>query len=171
MNVIGRFKDEHKNIVALISELWHEVREIECTEQGVVDCERMRIFVKLRDAITQYSDIEERFFFPALEEFVEIRALINDAYSAHKRISELVEKMEKLRLAKQCDRWDEDLTQLIHCLRRYFDWEEHALFPRAIRLLGEARLERMLFEIEGASSGQSETGRAIFFRKGVGVGL
>jgi len=171
MNVIGRFKDEHKNIVALISELWHEVREIECTEQGVVDCERMRIFVKLRDAITQYSDIEERFFLPALEEFVEIRALINDAYSAHKRINELVEKMEKLRLPKQCDRWDEDLTQLIHSLRRYFDWEEHALFPRAIRLLGEARLERMLFEIEGASSGQSETGRAIFFRKGVGVGL
>ena len=171
MNVIGRFKDEHKNIVALISELWHEVREIECTEQGVVDCERMRIFVKLRDAITQYSDIEERFFLPALEEFVEIRALINDAYSAHKRISELVEKMEKLRLAKQCDRWDEDLTQLIHSLRRYFDWEEHALFPTAIRLLGEARLERMLFEIEGASSGQSEKGRAIFFRKGVGVGL
>ena len=105
---------------------------------------------------TQYSDIEERFFFPALEEFVEIRALINDAYRAHKRISELVEKMEKLRLAKQCDRWDEDLTQLMHILRRHFDWEEHALFPRAIRLLGEARLERMLFEIEAASSGQSE---------------
>ena len=105
MNVIGRFKEEHKNIVALISELWHEVREIECTEQGVVDCECMRIFVKLRDAITQYSDIEERFFFPALEEFVEIRALINDAYRAHKRISELVEKMEKLRLTKQCDRF------------------------------------------------------------------
>lgn len=41
--------------------------------------------------------------------------------------------MEKLRLAKQCDRWDEDRTQLIHSLRRYFEWEEHALFPRAIR--------------------------------------
>ena len=166
MNVIGRFKDEHKNIAALISELWHEVREVECTEQGVVDCERMRIFVKLRDAIAQYSDIEERFFFPALEEFVEIRALINDAYRAHKRISELVEKMEKRRLAKQCDRWDEDLTQLMHILRRHFDWEEHALFPRAIRLLGEARLERMLFEIEGASSGQSETGSAIRLERG-----
>jgi len=79
--------------------------------------------------------------------------------------------MEKLRLAKQCDRWDEDLTQLIQSLRRYFNWEEHALFPRAIRLLGEARLERMLFEIEGASSGQSETGSAVFFRKRVGLGL
>lgn len=171
MNVIERFKDDHKNIVSLISELWHEVKEVECTEQGVVDCERMRIFVNVRDAITQYSDIEERFFFPALEEFVEMRALINDAHRTHKRISGLVEKMEKLRLAQQCDRWDEDLTQLIHSLQRYFDWEEHALFPRAIKLLGEARLERMLFEIEGASSRQSETGHAIFFRKEVGVGL
>lgn len=94
MNVTGRFKDEHKNIVTLISELWHEVREIECTEQGVVDCERMRIFVRLRDAITQYSDIEERFFFPALEEFVEIRALINDTYRA---TSELVSSWKRWR--------------------------------------------------------------------------
>src|ERR1041385_6620347 len=105
MKVIGRFKEEHKNIVALTSELWREVKEIECTEQGVVDCERMRIFVNVRDAITQYSDIEARFFFPALEKFVEMRALTNEAYSAHKRISELVAKMEKLRLAQQCHRW------------------------------------------------------------------
>ena len=171
MKVIGRFKEEHKNIVALTSELWREVKEIECTEQNVVDCERMRIFVNVRDAITQYSDIEERFFFPALERFVEMRPLINEAYGAHRRISDLVAKMEKFRLAKQCDRWDEDLTQLIQSIRRHFDWEEHALFPRAIRLLGEAGLERMHFEIEAASSGQSETNSAIFFARDSVVGL
>lgn len=171
MRVIRRFKEEHKNIVGLISELWREVKEVECTEQNVVDCERMRIFLNVRDAITQYSDIEERFFFPALERFVQMRPLINEAYGAHRRISELVAKMEKFRLAKQCDRWDEDLTQLIQSTRRYFDWEEHALFPRASRLLGEAGLERMLFEIEAASSGQSETNSAVFSRKRVVVGV
>ena len=171
MKVIRRFKEEHKNIVALISELWREVKEVECTEQNVVDCERMRIFVNVRDAITQYSDIEERFFFPALERFVEMRPLINEAYGAHRRISELVAKMEKFRLAKQCDRWDEDLTQLIQSIRRHFDWEEHVLFPRAIRLLDEERLETMLFEIEAASSGKSETNSPVFFRKKLVVGL
>ena len=171
MKVIRRFKEEHKNIVALLSELWREVKEVECTEQNVVDCERMRIFVNVRDAITQYLDIEERFFFPALERFVEMRPLINEAHGAHRRISELVAKMEKFRLARQCDRWDEDLTQLIQSIRRHFDWEEHALFPRAIRLLGEERMETMLFEIEAASSGQSETNSAVVFRERVVVGL
>ena len=47
MKVIRRFKEEHKNIVALTSELWREVKEVECTEQNVVDCERMRIFVNV----------------------------------------------------------------------------------------------------------------------------
>jgi hemerythrin-like domain-containing protein len=163
MKVIRRFKAEHKDIMALLSELWREVKEVECTEQNVVDCERMRIFVSVRDAITQYSDIEERFFFPALERFVETRALINEAYREHRRISDLVAKMEKFRLAKQCDRWDEDLTQLIQSIRRHFDWEEHALFPRAIRLLGEAGLERMHFEIEAASSGQVRNKQRGFF--------
>ena len=164
MKAIRRFKEEHKNILALLSELWREVKEVECTEQNVVDCERMRIFLNVRDAITQYSDFEERFFFPALERFVEMRALLNEAHGRHRRISELVAKMEKFRLAHQCDRWDEDLTQLIRIMRRHFDWEEHVLFPRAIRLLGEAGLERMLFEIEAASSGQSETTELLSMR-------
>ena len=152
MNAIKLLKDDHKTILALISELWHEVKEVECTEQDVVECERMRIFVDLRDEITQYADIEERFLYPALEGFAETRALINDAYRAHKRIQKLVANMEKLRLAEKCDRWDDDLTELIQCLRHHFDREEHALFPKAIKLLGEARLEKMFLEIPGRQS-------------------
>ncbi len=171
MNTIKLLKADHQNIVALIAELWHEVKEVECTEQDVIDCERMRIFGKLRDAITQYADIEERFFYPALEEFVETRALISEAYRAHQRIRELVGNMENLRLAEQCDRWDDDLTQLIQSLRRHFDWEEHALFPKAIRLLGEARLEKMLFEMERVPGGRAETDTSVLSPRRSGVGI
>lgn len=157
MNAIKLLKDDHRNIKDLISELWHEVKEVECTEQDVVDCKRMRIFVMLRDEITHYADIEERFLFPALEELAETRALISDAYRAHGRIRELVANMEKLRLAEQCDRWDDDLEQLVQSLRRHFDWEEHALFPKAIRLLGEARLEKMFLEIPGRRRAETDS--------------
>lgn len=157
MNAIKLLKDYHKNIMALISELRHEVKEVECTEQDVVDCKRMRIFVMLRDEITQYADIEERFLFPALEELAETRGLISEAYRAHGRIRELVANMEKFRLAEQCDRWDDDLTQLIQSLRRHFDWEEHALFPKAIRLLGEVQLEKMSLEIRGDQRAETES--------------
>jgi len=149
MNAKKVLKHDHKNIMSLISELWHEIKEVECTEQDVVDCKRMRIFVMLRDEIAHYADIEERFLFPALEELPETRALTREAYRAHAEIRELVAKMEKLRLAEQCDRWDDDLEQLMQNLRRHFDWEEHALFPKAIRLLGEVQLEKMFLEIPG----------------------
>ena len=103
MNLIELFKDDRKNIVTLFTELWHEIKEIECTEQDVVDCERMKIFGRLRDAIIQYADIEERFFYPAMEEFEATRPPISEAYGDLARIRELVGKMESLRLAGQCD--------------------------------------------------------------------
>ena len=171
MNMIELLKDDHKSIVALITKLWHEVKEVECTEQDVVDCERMRIFGQLRDATTQYADIEGRFFYPALEEFVDTRALISEANRAHQRIRALVGKMEGLRLAGQCDRWDDDLTQLIQSIQRHFDWEEHALFPKAIRLLGEARLEKMLFEMERVPGGRAETDTSVLSPRRSGVGI
>ena len=74
MNVIELLTDDHKKCFALISELYHEVKEIEGTELDVVDCERMEIFVEFRDAITHHEDIEERFFYRDLEEFLEIQS-------------------------------------------------------------------------------------------------
>jgi hypothetical protein len=131
------------NIVTLFTELWHEIKEIECTEQDVVDCERGR----LRDAIVQYADIEDRFFYQGMEEFEETRPLISEACGDLARIRELMGKMESLRLAGQCDRWGRDLTRLIETLRRHFDREEDVLFPEAMKLLGKARLEQLVLNV------------------------
>jgi hemerythrin-like domain-containing protein len=156
MNLIELLKDDRKNIVSLFTELWHEIKEIECTEQDVVDCERMQIFGRLRDAIVQYADVEKRFFYPAMEEFEETRPLISEAYGDLARIRELVGKMESLRLAGQCDRWDHDLTRLIETLRRHFDREEDVLFPQAMKLLGKARLEQLVLNVAPVRKWQSE---------------
>jgi hemerythrin-like domain-containing protein len=171
MNLIELLREDHRKCSALISELYHDVKQIEGTELDVIDCERMEIFVKLRDAITRHHDIEKRFFYPALEEFVETQALIRECYREHKGILELVRKMEDLRRKKHCDRWDDELVELRHSLRHHFEREEDKLFPKAIRLLGEARLERMLFEIEGARSEQCETGSAALSAKRLVGGL
>lgn len=171
MNVIELLRDDHKKCSDLISRLYHEVKQIEGTELDVVDCERMDIFVEFRDAITHHEDIEERFFYHALEEFVETRSLIRESHREHKLILELVRKMEDLRREQHCDRWDHELVELMHSLRQHFEREEDKLFPKAVRLLGEARLERMLFEMEGARWQQFETGSAVLFAKRPGVGL
>ncbi|HEY6243436.1 MAG TPA: hemerythrin domain-containing protein [Pyrinomonadaceae bacterium] len=171
MNLIELLREDHRKCSALISELYHDVKQIEGTELDVIDCERMVTFVKLRDAITRHHDIEKRFFYPALEKFVETQALIRECYREHKEILELVRKMEDLRREKHCDRWDDELVELRHSLRHHFEREEDKLFPKAIRLLGEARMERMLFEIEGALSEQCETGSAVLVAKRPAVGL
>lgn len=171
MNVIELLRDDHKKCSDLISQLYHEVKQIEGTELDLIDCERMAIFVELRDAITHHQDTEERFFYPALEEFMDTQALIGECHREHKVILELVGKMEHLRREKHCDRWDHVLVELTHGLRQHFEREEDKLFPKAVRVLGEARLERMLFEIEEARSEQCESGSGVLLAKRSGVGL
>jgi len=171
MNLIELLRDDHKKCSDLINHLYHEVKQIEGTELDVVDCDRMEIFVELRDAITHHHDVEERFFYPALEEFVDTQALIAECHREHKAILGLVGKMEHLRREQHCDRWDPELVELMHCLRQHFEREEDKLFPKAVRLLGEARLEKMLFEIEGAANEQCETSSAALFAQRPGVGL
>jgi hemerythrin-like domain-containing protein len=171
MNVIELLRDDHKKCLALINELRHEVKQIEGTELDVIDCERMDIFVEFRDAITHHEDIEERFFYRALDEFVEIQSLIRESHREHKVILKLVGKMEDLRRDNQCDRWDHELVELMHSLRQHFEREEDKLFPEAVRLLGEARLKRMRFQIERALSEQHEVSSAALFAKRPDIGL
>jgi hemerythrin-like domain-containing protein len=63
--------------------------------------------------------------------------------------------MENLRKEQHCDRWDDKLKELQQNLKRHVAREEDELFPRAMQLLGEVRLESLYLKMESESSGPS----------------
>ena len=60
-----------------------KLRKSRGPSKTVVDCERMKIFGRLRDAIVQYADIDDRFFYAAMEEFEEGRRMRNSISHGH----------------------------------------------------------------------------------------
>ena len=148
MNAIELLKNNHERVLALIDELAHEIKQIEQTEQDTVDCERMNRFVEFRETLTQHTWLEEHMFYSELEGFPETRRLVDESYGEHKRIRDVLATMENLRKEGHCDRWDDKLKELQQNLKRHVAREEDELFPKAMQLLGQARLESLYLKMK-----------------------
>ena len=148
MNAVELLKDNHEKVLALIDELAHDIKEIEQTEQDTVDCERMSMFGEFRDMLAQHTELEEQIFYPELAGSSETRLLVDESYREHERIREILAKMEKLRRDRHCDRWDDTLKELQQNLHRHMAREEDELFPKAMHLLGPARLESLYLKMK-----------------------
>jgi len=148
MNAVELLKNNHEMVLAMINELAHDIKEIEQTEQDTVDCERMNMFGELRDTLTQHIKLEEQMLYPELAGSSETRPLVDESYREHQRIREILAKMEKLRKDQHCDRWDDKLQELKQNLRHHIAREEDELFPKAVQLLGQARLENLCLKMK-----------------------
>ena len=148
MNAIELLKNNHKTVLAPIDELAHDIKQIEQTEQDTVDCDRMDMFGEFRDTLTQHTKLEEQILYPELAASSETRLLVDESYREHKRIREILAKMENLRKEQHCDRWDDKLKELQQNLQRHVAREEDELFPKAMQLLGEVRLESLYSKME-----------------------
>jgi|ERR1041385_1429647 hemerythrin-like domain-containing protein len=148
MNAVELLKNNHEMVLAMINELAHDIKEIEQTEQDTVDCERMNMFGELRDTLTQHIKLEEQMLYPELAGSSETRPLVDESYLEHQRIREILAKMEKLRKDQHCDRWDDKLQELKQNLRHHIAREEDELFPKAVQLLGQARLENLCLKMK-----------------------
>jgi hemerythrin-like domain-containing protein len=148
MNAVELLKNNHEMALALINELAHDIKQIEQSEQDTVDCERMNMFGELRDTLTQHIKLEEQMLYPELAGSSETRPLVDESYREHQRIREILAKMEKLRRDRHCDRWDDTLKELQQNLQRHIAREEDELFPKAMHLLGPARLESLYLKMK-----------------------
>jgi iron-sulfur cluster repair protein YtfE (RIC family) len=148
MNAVELLKNNHEMVLALVNELAHDIKQIEQTEQDTVDCERMNMFGELRDTLTQLTRLEEQILYPELAGSSETRLLVDESYREHQRIREILAKMEKLRKDQHCDRWDDKLKELQQNLKHHVAREEDELFPKAMQLLGQARLDSLYFKMK-----------------------
>jgi len=148
MNAVELLKTNHEMVLALINGLAQDIKQIEQTEQDTVDCERMNMFGELREMLTQHTRLEEQMLYPELAGSSETRLLVDESYREHQRIREILAKMEKLRKDQHCDRWDDKLNELQQNLKHHVAREEDELFPKAMQLLGQARLESLYLKMK-----------------------
>lgn len=127
MNITELLKADHREVEGLIAQL-----------EGSADHET---FGKIKNALKMHTRIEEEILYPALEDFDETEALIDESYQEHDEVDDLL--MEMGDTEPQSEEFQDFLAKLKDSIEHHVEEEENELFPNAETLLGTETLEEM----------------------------
>lgn len=171
LNAIELLTKQHREALGMIERL--------SAGAQTGDGERRALFEELKDALKLHTKIEEEVFYPALEDFDETRAIIDESYKEHGRVDQLLKRMggggeraseggERGETAGAAFDWRALLGELRDAVAHHVGEEENDLFPRAARLLPPEQLRDMGYEMRRYKTGQTEEDQLIYPASRVG---
>src|SRR5438552_1612877 len=112
MTAIDMLMKDHREAMDLIEQLEHSDREqLEtAAKDTTVVSSKVDLFNKLKNALTVHTQLEERVFYPALENFDETRELIQESYREHQEVDDLLNEMAGL--SPTDEEWMDALSEL-----------------------------------------------------------
>jgi hemerythrin superfamily protein len=144
MHAFALLKKDHKKVSQLFKQI-----------EAASGAAKKRIFDQLKGELDIHAEVEERIFYPALENKEASRDITLEAYEEHKVVKDL---LAELAAASPSDEWDAKLTVLKENVEHHVEEEEGELFDKAEDVLSEEQLERLGTEMEAAKTGsQPET--------------
>jgi len=132
MNAIELLMQDHKEASGMMDQL-------ETADKG--DREARNVFLRLNEALTMHTQIEEQIFYPALKNFDETKDLVPEAFEEHQEVKDILEEMTSLNPGD--DEFMDKLTELRDSVEHHVEEEESEMFPKAEKVLGQSRLQEL----------------------------
>jgi hemerythrin-like domain-containing protein len=111
---------------------------------------RPRLFAELKHELELHTEVEEKFFYPALHRHDEAKDLIEEALDEHGDMKEMLDALD--RADKESDNWTDQLDELHEDVEHHVEEEETEIFPLAQKLLDPVELNTIASEIEKAKA-------------------
>jgi hemerythrin-like domain-containing protein len=111
---------------------------------------RPRLFAELKHELELHTEVEEKFFYPALHRHDEAKDLIEEALDEHGDMKEVLDALD--RADKESDNWTDQLDELHEDVEHHVEEEETEIFPLAQKLLDPVELNTIASEIEKAKA-------------------
>ncbi len=105
-----------------------------------------RLFAELKHELELHTEVEEKYFYPALQRHDEARDLVDDAIEEHDEVKQMLEDLN--RADKEDDNWVEQLTELREDVESHIDEEEGEIFPIAQQVFDGTQAEAIARDIE-----------------------
>jgi len=102
---------------------------------------KLEVFGQIKTELELHTHIEEKVFYPALEEPEETHDLALEAYEEHAVVKDLLKQLGRARTAD--DEWEAQAKVLQENVEHHVEEEENELFPKAESALGEEELEEL----------------------------
>jgi len=138
MDALELLKDDHQRMRSLFEQI--EGTDDPATRQELLD--------QIDTELEIHAHIEETIFYPALENFDELRDMVEKAWDEHAEITALLKGLEELGV--DSDAFAEDLTALIETVELHVEDEEEELFPSVREIIAASALEDLAEQLAAA---------------------
>jgi hemerythrin-like domain-containing protein len=127
IDIFQLLKQDHRTVTSLME----EIRNADQQNKEIL-CQR------LESELNQHMDLEEKYVYPVLLDFEEIAELIQDAYSDHDSVKEILEQMSSQEIGSE--EWESNFLALEDAKEDHVDMEENDVFPQAEELLSQDQI-------------------------------
>jgi hemerythrin superfamily protein len=110
-----------------------------------------RIFAHINTELSIHDYIEETVFYPEMEQYEELKEMMEEALEEHDEIKTLLNEMASLVGSSE---FDSSLQELIENVETHIEQEETELFPKIRELWDETTLEQLGDRLESARDEQ-----------------
>ncbi len=141
MDAFELLKKDHKKVSQLF-------KEIEAASGQA----KKQIFARLKSELDVHASVEERIFYPALENKEEARDITLEAYEEHKVVKDLLSELATGSAPE--DEWDAKLTVLKENVEHHVEEEEGELFSKARKVLSSDEIGELGAEMEAEKASQ-----------------
>lgn len=124
-------RDDHKVIKGLII-------QSETTESRAPEMRR-GVILELCMLLEIHIHLEEEIFYPQLENYPEMSALVVVSMEDHERMRQLIQGLQQMEMTTE--KFEDQLQELIAFTYFHFETEEQSLFPMAEKLSSSTSLE------------------------------
>ena len=135
MDAFELLKADHRKVEQLFSQL-----------ESASGKQKLQVFEQIKTELELHTHIEEKIFYPALEEPEETHDLTLEAYEEHDVVKRLLKELGRARTAN--DEWEAKAKVLQENVEHHVEEEENELFPKAETALGEEEIEALGEQME-----------------------
>jgi hemerythrin-like domain-containing protein len=128
MDAFQLLKEDHRKVEQLFSQL-----------ESASGKAKLDVFKQIKTELDLHTHIEEKIFYPALEEPEETHDLALEAYEEHAVVKTLLKELSRARTAN--DEWEAQAKVLQENVEHHVEEEENELFQKADSALSDEELE------------------------------
>ena len=142
MNALELLKQDHRKVKELFDQ----------AKAAADDKQRKQIFDRIDTELTIHAHIEERLFYPEMQQYEELKDMVEEALQEHQEVTTLLDEIETME--PNDDEFPPSLEELMKTVEHHVQEEEDEMFPQVHELCDEATLEKLGQQLESAKGKQ-----------------
>src|ERR1051325_9885437 len=144
MDAFSLLKADHRKVAELFEEL-----------ESAGGKQKLVVFDQIKMELELHTHIEEKIFYPAVEEPKETHDLTLEAYQEHDVVKQLLKELSGAKSAN--DEWEARAKALQENVEHHVDEEENELFKKARKMLSSQELETLGEEMQAEKDRKQRT--------------